>query len=104
MGNVARQGRRGDSMDKLSSRPGGRCVNLSAQTTQRPRVGGDDRIDKNKQRITIPPRTVATHITGLASGWFTDAIYLPNPCGRTVHTGYGTFALCEWISPLERLV
>jgi hypothetical protein len=40
------------------------CVNLSAQTTQRPTVGGEESIDKNKQRMTIPPRIVATHIPG----------------------------------------
>ena len=39
------------------------CVNLSAETFQRPTVGGEDSIDKNKQRMTIPPRIVATHIT-----------------------------------------
>jgi len=40
------------------------CVNLSAETTQRPTVGGEESIDKNKQRMTIPPRIVATHIPG----------------------------------------
>ena len=40
------------------------CVNLSAETSQRPTVGGEDSMDKNKQRMTIPPRIVATHITG----------------------------------------
>jgi hypothetical protein len=40
------------------------CVNLSAKTPQRPIVGGEESIDKNKQRMTIPPRIVATHIPG----------------------------------------
>ena len=43
------------------------CVNLSARVPQRPTVGGEDSIDKNKQRMTIPPRIVATHITRPAS-------------------------------------
>jgi hypothetical protein len=30
--------------------------------SQRPTEGGEDSIDKNKQRITSPARTVATHI------------------------------------------
>jgi len=45
----------------------GSCVSLSAQVSQRPTVGGEDSIDKNKQRMTIPPRIVATHITRPAS-------------------------------------
>ena len=30
------------------------CVKMSALVTQRPTVGGEDSIDKNKQRMTIP--------------------------------------------------
>src|SRR5438270_428764 len=38
------------------------CVKMSALVTQRPTVGGEDSIDKNKQSMTIPPRIAATHI------------------------------------------
>ena len=40
-------------------------------------VGGDDSIEKNKQRMTIPTRIVATNITVPASLLLTDAICLP---------------------------
>jgi hypothetical protein len=40
----------------------GPCVKMSALVTQRPSVGGEDSMDKNKQSMTIPPRIVATHI------------------------------------------
>jgi len=38
------------------------CVKLSGLVPQRPTVGGEDSIDKNKQSMTIPARIVATHI------------------------------------------
>jgi hypothetical protein len=50
---------------------------LSARVSQRPTVGGEDSIDKNKQRMTIPARIVATNITGPGSLLLIDAICLP---------------------------
>lgn len=40
----------------------GHCVKLSAAMSQRPTEGGEDSMDKNKQRITMPARIEATHI------------------------------------------
>jgi len=76
------------------------CVSLSAQVSQRPTVGGEDSIDKNKQRMTIPPRIVATNITRPASCCSLMQFGF-RKWQKPNHLGYGTFALCGWISLLE---
>jgi hypothetical protein len=46
--------------------------------TQRPNFGGEESIDKNKQTMTIPARTVATNMTRTSLRCYTGAIFLPN--------------------------
>ena len=57
------QSKRADEFPRTTWRAlTGHCVKLSADLPQRPTDGGEESMDKNKQRMTIPPSIVATHI------------------------------------------
>lgn len=90
--------------NSLAARPAGRfprnrqcvksrhaCVHVY---TYRPSRGGDDRLDKSKERITNPSMLTITMVDPSRSLTVFGAIARPN-----VSAIYGTVPVCAWTSP-----
>jgi hypothetical protein len=63
---------------QIGARRLGQRVKSCAVLDQRPDFGGEESIDKNKQTMTIPARTVATNMTWTNLRCCRGAIFWPN--------------------------